>query len=128
MWFAFFCAGVSRGGLLLVVVLLPLPFEGGEGRDWLCDRGRLFGCALPASGVGAGLLRVEDPPVVVAVVVVVFFVVVPLVDGFVTAFNEDVEGDLSEVEGSPWPIRLGSICVVDELSYGRQARAVATAG
>lgn len=49
----------------------------------------MFGCALPASGVGAGLLRDEDPPLVV-----------PLVDAFVTALDE-VEVDLSEVEGSP---------------------------
>jgi len=30
MWFAFFWAGVSRGGLLLEV-LLPFPLVGGEG-------------------------------------------------------------------------------------------------
>jgi hypothetical protein len=68
-------------------------------------------------------LRVEDLPLVVALSMMVL-----LVEDFVTALEEDVEGDLNEVEGSPWPIRLGSIWVVDELSYGRQARAVATAG
>ena len=57
-----------------------------------------MGCALPASEVGAGLLRVKDP--------VVLFVVV---DNLV----KDVEVDLSEEEGSPWPIELGSIWVVD---------------
>ena len=72
--------------------------------------------------MGAGLLRVEDLPLVTPV-----SVMGPLVDNFVTAV-EDVEVGLSEVEGSPWPIRLGSIWVDDELSYGRQARAVATAG
>ena len=80
----------------------------------------MLGWVLPASGVGAGLLRVDDlPPAAM----------VPLVDEFVTS-AEDVEVGLSEVKGSPWPIKLGSIWVwvVDELSYGRQARAVATAG
>jgi len=81
-----------------------------------------LGCALPASEVGAGLLRVEDLPMVA------LSVMVPLVDDFIVALDEVVEVDLREVEGSPWPIKLGSIWVVDGLSYGRQARAVATAG
>lgn len=87
----------------------------------------MLGWVLPASGVGAGLLRVDDLPLVAAMAL---SVMVPLVDEFVTSAEEDVEVGLSEVGGSPWPIKLGSIWVwvVDELSYGRQARAVATAG
>ena len=78
--------------------------------------------------MGAGLLRVDNLPLVL---VVTLCVTVPLVDDFVRRLEEDAEVDLREVEGSPWPIRLGSIWVdvdVDELSYGRQARAVVTAG
>lgn len=122
MWFAFFCAGVRRGGLLLEL-LLPFPLLGGEGWESLCDRRRLLGWVLPVSGVGAGLLRVDNRPLVVA-----FSVTVALVDDFATALVEDAEVDLCEVEVSSWPIRLGSIWVVDELSYGRQARAVVTVG
>lgn len=77
--------------------------------------------------MGAGLLRVDNLPLVL---VVTLCVMAPLVDDFVTRLEEEAEVDLSEVEGSPWPIRLGSIWVVDddEFSYGRQARAVVTAG
>lgn len=53
-----------------------------------------MGCKLPASGVGAGLLRDG------ALVVVAWCIVRPFVENLVTAL-EDAEVDVSEVEGSP---------------------------